>query len=72
MRDVRVSFRYGPGTYLDAVWCRDLYASLIEQAETSTSAHTKKIADFFLDGTPHICPNVTSFDFLSENITMTA
>ena len=72
MRDLRVSFRYGPGTFLDAVWCTDLYADLIEQAETSTSAFTKTIAEFFTDedSNPYICPNVTSFDFLSENITM--
>ena len=32
MKDLRVSFKLSNGTYLDAIYCSDLYADLIEQA----------------------------------------
>ena len=71
MKDLRVSFQLSNGTYLDAVSCIDLYADYIEQAAQYNSNRARRISERFQDGEA-ICPNVTSFDFLSENNFMSA
>lgn len=58
-KQLRVSFRFKNGTYVDAVYCNQLYSELIEEGEQSDSLRGKILADKFKD-TNYVCPNVTS------------
>ena len=69
IKDLRVSFLVSNGSYLDAVFCTDLYADQIQQAEESDSARAKDLAALFR-ARSFICPNVTSFDFLKKETVM--
>ena len=72
MKELRVSFILSNDTHLDAVFCRDLYADWIEQAGHSYSTRAQKLAEAFVDDIGFVCPNVTSFDFLNEDLSMKA
>ena len=58
-------FSISNGTKVDAVYCKDLYADLIEGADQSDSERAKFIANIY-QNSHYICPNLTSFDFLDK------
>ena len=69
MQDLRVWFKLTNETYVDAVYCKDLYADLIDRASQSDSPRAQFFADQFKDSF-YVCPNVTSFVFLDKDSTM--